>query len=76
MKKDIIYQEIEIWELEDLINKEIMIILYNRQQYFGILKDIDDDELILSRPDSKLSLGFQLSWLANAFVKEDLPLIK
>lgn len=49
----------------------MMINLHEGQQYFGILKDFDEDELILSRPDVKWSLGFRLDWIANAFVEKD-----
>ena len=65
------YNEIDIYEIEDFIGNEVCIILRNGTRYFGILKDADDEELILSRPNEKYSLGFQLAWVNNAFVKEE-----
>ena len=65
------YNEVDIYEIEDFIGNEVCIVLRNGTLYFGILKDADDEELILSRPNGKFSLGFQLSWVNNAFVKEE-----
>ncbi len=70
-KKTIVFNQIDLDEADENIGKEVMIILRNGDQYFGILRDIDDDELVLSRPDQKVSLGFQLSWITLIAVKEE-----
>lgn len=70
-KKTVVFNQIDLEEADENIGKEIMIVLRNGDQYFGILKDIDDDELILSRPKQKVSLGFQLSWITLIAVKEE-----
>lgn len=65
------YIEVDLCDIEEYIEKEICILIYNGTQYFGILRDADDEELILSRPNEKISLGFQLSWVRNIFVKAE-----
>lgn len=70
-KKTVVFNQIDLDEADENIGKEVMIILQNGDQYFGILRDIDDDELVLSRPDQKVSLGFQLSWISLIAVKEE-----
>lgn len=70
-KKTVVFNQIDLDEADENIGKEVMIILQNGDQYFGILRDIDDDELVLSRPDQKVSLGFQLSWITLIAVKEE-----
>ncbi|QIK55866.1 hypothetical protein G7051_16525 [Dysgonomonas sp. HDW5B] len=56
---------------EEDIGKEICIIIHSGAKYFGILRDSDDEELTSSRPNAKISLGFQLSCVRNIFVKEE-----
>lgn len=71
-KKTVVFNQIDLDEADENIGKEVMIILRNGDQYFGILRDIDDDdELILSRPEQKVSLGFKLSWITLIAVKEE-----
>lgn len=70
-KKTVVFNQIDLDEADENIGKEVMIILQNGDQYFGILRDIDDDELILSRPEQKVSLGIQLSWISQIAVKEE-----
>ena len=70
-KKTVVFNQIDLDEADENIGKEVMIILRNGDQYFGILRDIDDDELVLSRPEQKVSLGFELSWITLIAVKEE-----
>lgn len=69
MKKSV-YIEIDLEELEDYLNKEVMI-LYNEEKYFGLLQYVGENELTLSCPDSKVCLGFQLIHITNYFLKLD-----
>lgn len=70
-KKTVVFNQIDLDEADENIGKEVMIILRDGNKYFGILRDIDDDELVLSRPEQKVSLGFQLSWITLIGVKEE-----
>ena len=70
-KKTVVFNQIDLDEADENIGKEVMIILRNGDQYFGILRDIDDDELVLSRPEQKVSLGFELSWITLIAVEEE-----
>lgn len=70
-KKTVVFNQIDLDEADENIGKEVMIIFRNGDQYFGILRDIDDDELVLSRPEQKVSLGFQLSGITLIAVKEE-----
>lgn len=70
-KKTVVFNQIDLDEADENIGKEVMIILRDGDQYFGILRDIDDDELVLSRPEQKVSLGFQLSYITLIAVKEE-----
>ena len=64
------YNEIDIYEIEEFIGNEICIILHTGTRYFGVLKEADDEELVLTRSDTHIGLGFQLAWVNNIFVKE------
>lgn len=70
-KKTVVFNQIDLDEADENIGKEVMIIFRDGNKYFGILRDIDDDELILSRPEQKVSLGFELSWITLIAVKEE-----
>lgn len=70
-KKTVVFNQIDLDEADENIGKEVMIILRDGDQYFGILRDIDDDELVLSSPEQKVSLGFELSWITLIAVKEE-----
>ncbi len=65
------YNEIDIYEIEDYIGNEVCIILRNGTRYFGILKDADNEQLVLTRPNTLIGLGFQIDWVNNIFVKEE-----
>jgi len=70
-KKTVVFNQIDLDEADENIGKEVMIIFRDGNKYFGILRDIDDDELVLSRPEQKVSLGFELSWITLIAVKEE-----